>query len=128
MNEYNITITDNARDVIKQAAADFEEDYYLAFYVTGGGCSGLEYGLGIETGEMRIDDILIESNGIKISLDFYSRTYLVGSTIDYVETSVKQGFKIDNPNAKSSCGCNKSFSVGGDEVGSCGSCGSCGSN
>ena len=127
-NEYNITVTDYARDIIKQAAADLEEDYYLAFFVKGGGCSGLEYGLALETGEIRIDDIVIESNGIKIALDFYSRQYLVGSIIDYEETPVKQGFKIENPNAKSSCGCNKSFSVGGDNIGSCSSCGSCGSN
>ncbi len=127
MNEYNITITDLARDIIKESGQDLG-DYYLSFYVKGGGCSGLEYGLALEEGDPRIDDIIIESNGIKIALDFYSRQYLIGSTIDFEESDTKRGFKIDNPNAKSSCGCNKSFSVGGDNVGSCGSCGSCGSN
>src|SRR5690349_14207514 len=75
----------------------------LRVFVAGGGCSGLQYGMSLEE-EVMEGDHQLESNGVKVVVDPRSINYLDGAQIDYVESMMGGGFKIDNPNAKSSCG------------------------
>ena len=92
------------------AAANKEaEGKGLRVYVQGGGCSGFQYGFSFD--EMREDDQVIETGGIKIVLDPISLPYLKGATIDYAEDFRGSGFVVNNPNATGSCGCGHSFSV-----------------
>lgn len=81
----------------------------LRIKVDGGGCSGFQYGMKLEenVGE---GDQLIEVLGLTMLVDELSFPLLEGITIDYVETMESSGFKFENPNAKNSCGCGKSFS------------------
>ncbi len=84
----------------------------LRVFVAGGGCSGMQYGMAIEreAGEF---DTVFEQHGIKIFIDPTSMMYLAGATIDYVDSLMGGGFRIDNPNAVSSCGCGHSFRTAG---------------
>ena len=113
----NITITDIAAEMISQNIEDSgQDDLYLTFYVAGGGCSGLQYGLALCDGEPEIDDVIVYSKDIKIAIESRSVKYVDGCVIDYVtleNNAMGGGFKINNPNAVKSCGCGKSFS--GDE-------------
>ena len=124
MNDLNITISETAAKIILNTIEDQSvSDPYLAFYVAGGGCSGLQYGLAVSEGEPEIDDILVYDNDIKIVVDAKSAQYVDGAIIDYKEDGLMSGFKIENPNAEKSCGCGSSFSVDGETYDSCGGCG-----
>ena len=124
MNDLKITISEKAADIIKTTISDQSvEDAYLAFYVSGGGCSGLNYGLALAEGEPEIDDVIVYDKDIKIAVEVSSARYVNGCTIEYKEDGLMSGFKVDNPNAAKSCGCGKSFSVSGEEYDSCGGCG-----
>jgi iron-sulfur cluster assembly protein len=83
----------------------------LRVYVTGGGCSGLSYGLALED-QVGDDDIVVEAYDVKVLVDAFSAKYLKGSKIDYLESLEGSGFKIDNPNVTSSCACGHSFHAG----------------
>ncbi len=109
----NIEITDIAAQEIKNAFIDNEiVDPFIIFYVAGGGCSGLQYGLAISDGEPEIDEIITYSQDIKIAVESKSAKYVDGAIIDYVtENGLMGGFKITNPTAVKSCGCGKSFSA-----------------
>ena len=120
----NITITDQAAELVKSTMAEIEtEDPHLFIYVAGGGCSGLQYGMAVSEGEPEIDDIVVYNNDIKIVVDGKSVKYLDGAIINYKEDGLMSGFKIENPNAEKSCGCGSSFSVEGETYDSCGGCG-----
>jgi iron-sulfur cluster assembly protein len=120
----NITITDQAAELVKTTMAEIEtEDPHLFIYVAGGGCSGLQYGMAVSEGEPEIDDVVIYDNGVKIVVDGKSVKYLDGAIINYKEDGLMSGFKIVNPNAEKSCGCGSSFSVEGETYDSCGGCG-----
>lgn len=80
----------------------------LRVFVSGGGCSGMQYGMALEE-EPRPYDNVIESSGIRVFVDPTSMMYLSGATIDYVDSLMGGGFSIENPNAVSSCGCGHSF-------------------
>ncbi|SFC34392.1 iron-sulfur cluster insertion protein [Marinospirillum celere] len=82
----------------------------LRVYVTGGGCSGFQYGFDFSE-EMQDDDTLIEEQGARFVLDALSYPYLVGSTLDYVEGLEGSRFILTNPNASTTCGCGSSFSI-----------------
>lgn len=98
--------------------------YALRVFVSGGGCSGLQYGMAFEQGP-RDFDAVIENEGVKLVIDPTSLMYLQGATIDFVDSLMGGGFRIDNPNAVSSCGCGHSFRTkDSGEAGSEG-CGSC---
>ena len=75
-----------------------------------GGCSGFQYGLNIED-EPGEDDMILESNGVKLFVDPFSLQYLTGVEIDYVSTFQGSGFTFNNPNASGGCGCGSSFTV-----------------
>ena len=131
----SITLTEKAATEIK---ALFEqqgiENAALRVFVSGGGCSGLQYGMAIAE-EVEEGDVEFEQHGVRILVDPLSVNYMTGASIDYVEDMMGGGFKIDNPNATKSCGCGSSFSTedsgeasgGGCGSGGCGS-GGCGSH
>lgn len=79
-------------------------------YVTGGGCSGFQYGFKFDK-EVAYDDDVIEFKNFSILLDSMSYPYLYGSTLDFVEDLSGSKFVINNPNAKTTCGCGESFTI-----------------
>ncbi len=82
----------------------------LRVYVTGGGCSGFQYGFSFDE-ELEDDDTKIEKEGITVVVDPMSYPYLVGSVVDYQEGLQGSRFTVENPNASSTCGCGSSFSI-----------------
>lgn len=82
----------------------------LRIGVLPGGCSGFQYGLNIED-EANEDDMILESNGLRLFVDPFSLQYLSGVEIDYVTTFQGSGFTFNNPNASGGCGCGSSFTV-----------------
>ena len=82
----------------------------LRVAVVGGGCSGFQYHMAFENQTNETDDVL-EFDGLKVLVDQMSSMYLDGVQIDYVESLEGAGFKFNNPNVKSTCGCGSSFSV-----------------
>ena len=96
----------------------------LRVFVTGGGCSGLQYGMAFDD-NVRPEDAVVEQEGVRILVDDFSQPYIQGSEIDYVDGLMGAGFTVHNPNAVKSCSCGHSFDAG-DSEGSAQSCG-CGS-
>jgi iron-sulfur cluster assembly protein len=86
------------------------ETHALRMKVIGGGCSGLRYELAFDD-QVREVDTEIEVNGVRVVLDEKSALYLAGTTLDFVDTLSESGFKMNNPNASSTCGCGESFSA-----------------
>lgn len=82
----------------------------LRVAVVPGGCSGFEYSLTLEQ-EAEEDDLLLESQGVRLFVDPFSAQYLEGVEIDYVTTMMGSGFTFKNPNASGGCGCGSSFTV-----------------
>jgi len=95
----------------------------LRVFVQGGGCAGMSYGMVFDEPD-EFEDVVVESNGVRILLDSMSASVLAGTEIDYVDGLMGQGFTFSNPNAKGSCACGHSFSTENAEVKS-GGCGSC---
>ena len=127
-----VTLTPRAATKVAgiMAAEPAGEAEVLRIAIQGGGCSGFEYALGFDRGAQS-GDLELELHGIKVVVDPFSAPYLKGATIDFLETLQESGFKIDNPNAVSSCGCGTSFQVAeGEEApadsgeAGCGSCAS----
>lgn len=119
-----VTLTQTAanavRDVISQKNL---EGYALRLFISGGGCSGYQYGLAMDS-NIRPEDVVSEVDGIKLVVDEVSIKYLQGATVDFVEGMTSSGFKIINPNAASSCNCGQSFnSAEGEDSGGCSGCG-----
>ena len=98
----------------------------LRVAIQGGGCSGFQYGLGFDTGSAE-GDVELELEGVKVVVDPFSAPYLQGATIDFLTGLQESGFKIDNPNAASSCGCGHSFQVAEGEEAPEAAAGGCGS-
>jgi iron-sulfur cluster assembly accessory protein len=78
--------------------------------VVGGGCSGFSYSMSFENSPGMMDKVF-DMEGLKVYVDATSVMYLNGCTVDYLETLEGAGFKFDNPNVKSTCGCGSSFNV-----------------
>ena len=112
------TQTDDVLIFTDSAAAKVRElieeegnpDLKLRVFVTGGGCSGFQYGFTFDD-EVAEDDAVIEKGGVTLLIDPMSYQYLVGAEIDYVEGIEGAQFVIRNPNATTTCGCGQSFSV-----------------
>lgn len=103
-----ISITEKAAEKVKFAMEkQGMSDTALRLYVCGGGCSGFQYGLAFD--KKNDDDNVIESHGVKVFVDQESAKYLDGSEIDYEESVMGEGFKVNNPNATETCGCGHSF-------------------
>ena len=87
-----------------------DDELCLRVFVTGGGCSGFQYGFTFDD-ERAEDDTLIEHDGVRVLVDSLSYSYLVGSVLDYKEGLEGSRFVVNNPGASSTCGCGSSFSV-----------------
>ena len=85
-------------------------DLKLRVFVQGGGCSGMQYGFTFDEAQNE-DDFDFEYDGVKVLVDAMSMQYLQGANIKYDEDLMGASFKIDNPQAVSTCGCGSSFSV-----------------
>ncbi len=106
-----VTVTSKAAEKVSEfMKQEGKDSLFLRVYVTGGGCSGLSYGMGFEE-NFEEDDLVIEQNGVKILVDNYSQRYLKGANIDYIDSLMGSGFKINNPNVTKSCSCGHSFST-----------------
>jgi iron-sulfur cluster assembly accessory protein len=98
------------------------QGYALRLYIAGGGCSGYQYALALDN-KILADDSIIDTDGIKLIVDKESIKFLQGATVDYVDGLTNSGFKINNPNAVSSCNCGQSFNSSDEEAsGSCSGC------
>ena len=105
-----IQVTERAQEKIRQMiAADEKSGLSLRVYVEGGGCSGMQYGLTFDH-EVKDDDEQLEYDGFKVLVDPASRPMLEGLQLDYKDSLMDGGFKIHNPQAKTTCGCGQSFS------------------
>ena len=105
---------------------NLSEQFALRVFVAGGGCSGLQYGMTFDD-QVREGDTEFVENGLRVLVDSMSANYMVGASIDYVDSLMGGGFKIDNPNAVSSCGCGSSFKPKGESGESAQSGGGCSS-
>lgn len=99
--------------VLAEQKATLPENPVVRIKLAAGGCSGFEYGLGIDdASKVNLEtDELSEQFGIKMIVDKKSSIYLSGTVMDYYESLEKRGFTFENPNATKSCGCGSSFSV-----------------
>jgi iron-sulfur cluster insertion protein len=106
-----ITFTDNAINKIKEVMSG-EKDSSLALrvFVSGGGCSGFQYGFTLDDAT-NDDDWSVEKDGVRMLVDSMSYQYLMGATVDYSEGLSGAQFTIKNPNATSTCGCGSSFAA-----------------
>ncbi|MFV8819766.1 iron-sulfur cluster insertion protein ErpA [Haliea sp. E17] len=110
-NPSSINLTANAVRKVRQLVTEEEnESLKLRVYITGGGCSGFQYGFSFEE-EAAEDDAVIENGGVTMLVDPMSYQYLVGSEVDYTEGLEGSRFVINNPNATTTCGCGASFSI-----------------
>jgi iron-sulfur cluster assembly protein len=109
----DLKVTESAVKEFKRALAETDgTESVVRVSVQGGGCSGFMYGLGFvpESDINPEGDIVEEFDGLKVVVDKKSLMFLDGATIEWVDDLSQRGFKFVNPNAKKSCGCNKSFS------------------
>ena len=125
-----VSLTDAAAVKIKELMAEepASEAAVLRVAVQGGGCSGFQYALGFDRGPQEGDHEL-SLHGVRVVVDPFSAPYLQGASIDFLNGLQESGFKIDNPNATSACGCGHSFQVedeaaGGADPHAGGGCGS----
>ena len=89
-------------------------EHGLRVFVPGGGCAGLQYGMAFEDAT-REGDTVVETKGVRLFVDPFSAQYLEGACIDYQDTLMGTGFRVDNPNAIASCACGSSFRAEGDQ-------------
>lgn len=106
-----VTLTDTAINKVREIL-DMQDPKPagLRISVVGGGCSGFSYSMAFESAPGLMDKVY-NFEGLKVFIDQASLLYLDGARVDYVETLEGSGFKFDNPNVKSTCGCGSSFSV-----------------
>jgi iron-sulfur cluster assembly accessory protein len=106
-----LTLTDNAVAKVKEIMAQQDPvPAGLRVGVVGGGCSGFSYNMTFENQQGMMDKVFT-FDGLKVFVDATSAMYLNGCVVDYVETLEAAGFKFENPNVKSTCGCGSSFSA-----------------
>ncbi len=109
--KFPVSLTPNAVGKVKEIMAQQNPvPAGLRIGVVGGGCSGFSYSMSFENSAGMMDKTF-EIDGLKVYVDATSAMYLNGCTVDYVETLEGAGFKFDNPNVRSTCGCGSSFSV-----------------
>ena len=107
----SLNLTDSALSRIS-SVMNANKDLGTKFrvYVTGGGCSGFQYGFKFDS-EIAFDDDVIDFDNFSVLLDSMSYPYLYGSTLDFIEDLSGSKFIIKNPNAKTTCGCGESFTI-----------------
>jgi len=106
-----MVFTDRAASRVKELIdEEGNPDLKLRVYISGGGCSGFQYGFTFEESQAE-DDTLVENGGVTLLIDPMSYQYLMGAEIDFMEDLQGARFIIKNPNASTTCGCGSSFSV-----------------
>jgi iron-sulfur cluster insertion protein len=111
VEERQVVLTESAsRQIAILKAQEQAQDAFLRIAVSGGGCSGFQYGFSFDK-ERHDDDVIFERDGVGVVVDEVSLDLLNGAEIDFVEDLMGASFQIRNPNAASSCGCGNSFSV-----------------
>lgn len=106
---FMITFTEAAAAQVKTMREKLEDDTRcLRVLVEAGGCSGFEYGMSFD--EPKADDVVVETQGLKVLIDPASAVYLEGCSVKFDDGLHGKGFEIINPNAQTTCGCGKSFS------------------
>jgi iron-sulfur cluster insertion protein len=112
IDERRIVLTENAvRRIAMLKVQEHVEDAFLRIAVSGGGCSGFQYGFTFDD-QRNEDDFAFERDGVTVVVDDVSLGLLNGAEVDFVEDLMGAAFQIRNPNAASSCGCGNSFSLG----------------
>ena len=107
----NIILSDSAASKIRELVLEEQNpDLKLRVYIIGGGCSGFQYGFAFED-ESEEGDFIIDNDGVCMMVDPVSFPYLVNSVVDYKEDLQGSRFVVENPNAKTTCGCGSSFSI-----------------
>ena len=109
-NPSSLSLTEGAVKKINSLSNQEENGVNLRVYVTGGGCSGFQYGFSFDQ-EIDEEDTCITKGGANLVIDPLSFQYLVGSTIDYSDDLAGSKFIVKNPNATTTCGCGESFSI-----------------
>lgn len=118
-----LTVTSSAAATVKTLLEQRNiPTHVLRVFVQGGGCSGMQYGMTFEAAPESHDEV-VEVDGVRLVIDPTSMQYLRGATIDFVDSLMGGGFRIDNPTAVSSCGCGSSFRTSDSDGGSTGGCG-----
>ncbi len=110
MEEFKFHVTDSAVLALKKSKLS-ENAPYIRIGVLGSGCSGYSYSIQFELKDPKSKDFIFIFDTLKILIDNKSIMYLNNTTLDYENTLIKKGFKFNNPNAKSQCGCGESFST-----------------
>lgn len=106
-----LALTPVAVEQVKAVMAEQKlPDAYLVVRVVPAGCSGLGYDVNL-LAELKPGDVSWEQDGVRVATDPMSQKLLAGTTLDFVKTETSAGFRFNNPNAKSSCGCGSSFSA-----------------
>jgi iron-sulfur cluster assembly accessory protein len=106
----DLTMTERAAKKICQILKAEPSGAMLRLSVLGGGCSGFQYKFDVENAKAD-DDVMIERDGVTMLIDPVSLQYLAGSEVDFVDDLIGASFKVNNPQAKTSCGCGTSFSL-----------------
>ena len=107
-NELIISLTEKAANKVKHMLKkESKDDYGLRIGILMGGCSGYMYEIGLEK-SAKENDVVLEEKGVKIFMNPESIAFMKGSTVDYIDSLQNSGFKISNPNVKTSCGCGHS--------------------
>jgi len=110
-NPNELNLTDGAvKKILSQSEQQSEVKVNLRVYVTGGGCSGFQYGFSFDE-SVDEEDTCVSKEGANLIIDPLSLQYLLGSTVDYIEDLSGSKFIIKNPNAITTCGCGESFSI-----------------
>lgn len=110
-NPVSINLSARAVQKVRELVDEEENDKLkLRVYITGGGCSGFQYGFTFEE-DVAEDDAAIEKDGVTVLVDPMSFQYLAGSEVDYTEGLEGSRFVVNNPNATTTCGCGSSFSI-----------------
>ncbi len=106
----NVTVSERAAKRIRRILSSEPDGTVLRISVSGGGCSGFQYGFDLEKTRAP-DDLVVERDGAVVVIDPVSLPYMSGSEVDFVDDLIGQSFQIHNPNATASCGCGTSFSI-----------------
>ena len=107
----NVTLSERAARRIASILKEEPNGTALRLSVSGGGCSGFQYGFTFDD-QRADDDFVIERDGVTVLVDPISVEYMKGSELDFVEDMIGASFQIKNPNATAKCGCGSSFAIG----------------
>ncbi len=117
-----VSLTSDAQSKLHELLAkEGNPQLALRIFVSGGGCSGMQYGMAFDDNR-RAEDLVIDAGGVQILVDDFSAPYIQGSEIDYIDSLMGAGFTVHNPNAVHSCSCGHSFDTG-DDAGGAQACG-----